>query len=255
MARRLLTEEQHQFFIKNVEGKSDVRMAELMNERFGLSLSNKQVHAYKCNHKIRNNVPHSNRNQGIRLFNAEQFAYFKTIYKGRLSKETADLINKKFGTSFTPLQIRAFRRNNGFDSGVSGRFQKGVPSYNKGKKFPGRTNSGTFKSGHIPVGQKPVGSIVKTKDGYHKIKIADPKTWVLCHRYEWEKHNGPIPDGYTVAFLDGDRSNWDISNLCLVSKGELAGMNMKRLFSTDPELTKAGLSVLRIESKIREVQK
>lgn len=43
---------------------------------------------------------------------------------------------------------------------------------------------------------------------------------VLLHRYVWEKHHGPIPEGYQVHHLDKNKLNYDISNLCLLSASD-----------------------------------
>jgi len=40
---------------------------------------------------------------------------------------------------------------------------------------------------------------------------------VRAHVYVWEKHNGPVPDGFSVHHLDKDPRNNDISNLALMS--------------------------------------
>ena len=44
-------------------------------------------------------------------------------------------------------------------------------------------------------------------------------------RYEWEKHYGPIPDGYIVWHIDGNKKNDDIGNLELITRGECAIRN------------------------------
>ena len=55
-------------------------------------------------------------------------------------------------------------------------------------------------------------------DGYLWIKVkevegANKKNWIQKHRYVWEKHNGKVPKGYKIVFLDGNCLNCDISNL------------------------------------------
>lgn len=40
------------------------------------------------------------------------------------------------------------------------------------------------------------------------------------HRALWESHNGPLPPGFYVSFVDGDRSNLDLANLQAVPRGE-----------------------------------
>lgn len=51
-------------------------------------------------------------------------------------------------------------------------------------------------------------------DGYHKRKR------LRLHRYIWEKHNGPIPEGYDVHHIDGNKLNNDISNLIMLTPSE-----------------------------------
>ena len=40
---------------------------------------------------------------------------------------------------------------------------------------------------------------------------------VLLHRYIWEKYHGTIPDGYEVYHKDGNRRNYDVDNLELLT--------------------------------------
>ena len=48
----------------------------------------------------------------------------------------------------------------------------------------------------------------------HKIKIS-------LHRYIYEYHHGKIPDNHTVIFIDGNRNNFDIDNLFVITMSEL----------------------------------
>ena len=43
---------------------------------------------------------------------------------------------------------------------------------------------------------------------------------VLLHRYVWEKVNGKIPEGSQIHHRDGDRLNWNIDNLEMLTNGE-----------------------------------
>ena len=39
---------------------------------------------------------------------------------------------------------------------------------------------------------------------------------IFAHRWEWEKYKGPIPEGYDIHHIDGDKKNNAIENLeCL----------------------------------------
>lgn len=187
-----------------------------------------------------------------RLFTKEQHDFFVDNQKYKSAKEMAELMNDTFGLSVTDNQIRCYRRNHKIKSGNTGWFSKGQVPHNKGRKYPGTANTGSFRKGNTPHNYQPVGTIRYTTKGYPKRKIADPNVWEFCHRREWEDHNGPIPKGCVVAFLDGDKTNWDISNLILLDNAELGAMNNKKYFTADPELTKAGAGVVKLGKKMKE---
>lgn len=48
---------------------------------------------------------------------------------------------------------------------------------------------------------------------------------VRAHVYVWEKHNGPVPEGYSVHHIDKNPRNNDISNLALLSYGEHSSLH------------------------------
>lgn len=50
------------------------------------------------------------------------------------------------------------------------------------------------------------------------------------HRMVWEFHNGPIPTGYDIHHINGDRADNDIENLRLMKECEHHSMHM-----SDPE--------------------
>ncbi|TXH09645.1 MAG: HNH endonuclease [Hyphomicrobiaceae bacterium] len=53
------------------------------------------------------------------------------------------------------------------------------------------------------------------RDTIFRSKKHRPET--LLHRRVWTEHRGPIPAGHDVVFKDGNRANWDISNLELLT--------------------------------------
>lgn len=85
-----------------------------------------------------------------------------------------------------------------------------------------RTKRTWFAKGHVPFNYKPVGHERLSKDGYIEIKVrdADDSTdnFEPKHRVVYENHHGPIPEGMIVEFIDGNRMNFSIQNLRLVSR-------------------------------------
>ena len=122
-------------------------------------------------------------------------------------------------------------------------------SHNKGKPCPpgkgGRHPNARrtqFKPGQrTGIAQKhykPIGFERITIDGYRERKINDDlpfkDRWKLVQRIEWEAANGPIPEGYALKCLNGDKLNCDPSNWEPIPRGVLARLNGGRFRKTLP---------------------
>lgn len=171
-------------------------------------------------------------------------------------QEVADLFEKEFNVkiNYISLKRRAYKAN--IRTGRTGRFEKGRDSYNKGKKglsFGGVATQ--FKKGHKPINYREVGSERVNSYGYVEIKVADPGKWRLKHTVIWEQEYGQIPTGKCLIFLDQNKQNVSLDNLAVITRSQLARMNQNGLFSTDPELTKAGTVIAELESVIGQLNK
>lgn len=146
--------------------------------------------------------------------------------KGKTCNELAELVNEKFGLSYTDKQIKYYKRKYNLTSGVDCRFKKGGTPHN----VKGRDHEFT------------------TTDGYTYVRNDNGK-FVKKHRYLYEKHYGEIPNGYSVCFLDSDKTNFDINNLGLIRNKDKLIMKNKHLFTTDKELTKTGVLLAQVINK------
>jgi hypothetical protein len=186
-------------------------------------------------------------------FTPEQTKFIAENVKGRGNKELTELFNVHFGLNLSVSQIKAFKKNRKLSSGLDGQFKKGHVPFNKGKKGVITGGQATqFKKGHKPWNYMPVGSERVNGDGYVDIKIADPNKWKPKHHIIWEKAYGQIPKGYAVIFGDGNRFNFDINNLILVSRGQLALLNKHNLIQNDADLTRTGVIIADLYKKIGE---
>lgn len=202
-------------------------------------------------------------NEAIRLF-ALQHA------EGNNNQVLTDLINQKFGTSYSVGQVTAYRYKVGALSGIQSyiklmqsgkafRYKKGNVPANKGTKGLTKANVTSFKPGQKPHNTVPIGTEVLRCDGYVYRKIAETKParfgWKQVHHIVWEKHHGKVPEGYRVVFLDQNRLNIDVNNLKLVPIGHMATINHQRLLTQDPQVNQAYISITAINSKIAKLKK
>ncbi len=196
-------------------------------------------------------------NKVFHRWTEEELNYLKHITPGHHHKEIHELVNKKFGLNLTLDQIKGTIKRHNLKTGFTGQFKKGNKPHNKGLK--GICAKGCektwFKKGITPINHRPIGSERVSVDGYTEVKVSEPNKWRLKHQLVYESSKGKIPKGYAVIFGDGDKSNFDIDNLILVSRHQLLTLNRNNLIQDDTELTKTGVIIADTIIKINEVRK
>jgi hypothetical protein len=65
-------------------------------------------------------------------------------------------------------------------------------------------------------------SVHFSSDGYPRIslKINGKHKNVSIHKYVWERAHGKVPEGLTINHIDGNKMNWKLSNLELLTQKE-----------------------------------
>lgn len=148
-----------------------------------------------------------------------QIAWLKTR-AGLSRKAMAYAFNQTFGTSLSESAIKGTCQRHGIYTGRTGRFEKGH-AYIPGSGAKAE-NATSFKKGMKPHNHNPIGHVRLTKDGYMECKLTDTRCtrhdYHAVHRLVWEHYHGPIPKSHIVIFRDGDRFNFRIENLELVSR-------------------------------------
>lgn len=180
--------------------------------------------------------------------------------KGITLKELTKKFNEEFNVNVTEASISNRKVKLGIKSGiVGGQFQKGQVSHNKGKKMSKlqyeKSKATMFKKGNIPANVRDIGSERIDRDGYLLIKIQNGhgnNNWIRKHRYLYEQAYGKIPKGYRLIFADGNKRNFDLSNLILISGAEGLIMNKYKLIKNDKELTKTGVVIAKLLDKVNK---
>lgn len=186
----------------------------------------------------------------------EQLQFLREQYPKFPRSELLIKVNAHFNLEITLKQLEACFKNHKIYCGRSGQFKKGQPTWNKGMKGL-RTGgeAGWFKKGQMPTNYRPVGSERINLDDYIEIKVKDPRTWRLKHRYVWEQANGPIPKSHVVIFLDQNKMNCTLDNLAIIPRAKLARMCQNGLFFNQAESTKVGMILADVYTKVGERKK
>lgn len=193
-------------------------------------------------------------------YSEEKVQFLKNNVKGILLKELTRRFNERFNCNLTENAIQNMKRQLNLTSDLDTKLKKGHIPHNKGKKWAdfmseqGKVNSSKtfFKKGHIPYNYRSIGEERVDTDGYILVKIQDGhlyKNWKLKHRVIWEEKNGPVPNGYHLIFADGNKQNFDLDNLVLVSNSELLLLNRNKLYKNNKELTKTAVNIVRLIDK------
>ena len=199
-----------------------------------------------------------------RKYSTEHIEWLKDNIQGCYYKDLTEMFNKQFGLVLKVSTIVSLTSFYGLHNGIDSRLNKGyeptqlkkghIPA-NKGLKGVGGWKPTQFKKGNIPLNYRPIGSERINVEDYIEIKVADPRAWTYKHIFVWEQYNGPVPKEHVIIFGDGDRRNFDIDNLLLVSRKQLLTLNQKGLIQKDADLTRAAIVVVDVFHKIYEKQK
>ena len=233
-----------------------IKLAAAFNKKFGLDKTSKQIHSMlkARNIKCGRNTGELMKGQS-KIVTVEQLQWIKDNCPNYSRVEITKKFNEVFSDNKEQSQIVALIKNNKMNSGRTGYFEKGAPSWAAGKKGLGilKANSGSFQKGRVPHNWVPVCSERINGDGYHDVKMAEPNVWVCKHRLLWEEHNGPIPENHLIRFVDDDKANIVIDNLVLVNQSEHQYLTLNGYKQQPAELKETVLLVSRVQAKTRSL--
>ena len=161
---------------------------------------------------------------GSHEFSEEEKELIKKYYPDNGAEKTAEVINIIFGTNRT------------YNSVIGTASKMGVKCSREYTRDQLRKNG--IKNGFIKSVDE--GTIrLETVKGVKFYRMKTQNGWKPAGRAVWEQHNGPIPKGYKIIYLDGNSLNYDISKLAAVnSQVQYQVICHKSYKLGDPELTK-----------------
>jgi hypothetical protein len=200
----------------------------------------------------------------MRGFTEEQKQFILDNYFGKPWKETTELFNKKFNTSYSVSTIKGWGNKNGLSSGICSKFQKGNVSWQTGlskeeywKHFSEDTKKQVIES------LKPK---QKYKDGDIVIRHGLPAFYVdngggklddnivYCSVKVWEEHYGKVNPDCIVIHLDGDVMNYSIENLRQIPRSYLPNLKYLGGLTDNKELNETKLKYCELKDALRGVK-
>lgn len=268
MAHSSYPEEVQKFIADHSEEYSRKELSEELKARFNFEKSPDALNSW-CKARKLKSKPRSGRQcPELSKYPAEMHTYIREIAYGRGYKEIAQMVNERFGDgTIDSKRVHYYLKNHKIKTGRTGYFHKGHVPWTKGKRYeevvkdPEKRRGfyeNQFRKGNVPHNVLPVGAVVKNSEGYllrkKQMKGSQWERWEFLHRAVWEEHNGPIPDGMLIGFKDSNPLNCDIDNLMLLSIQEHGAMNIYHYRTEDPDLTTAGLTIVRIYRRQHELK-
>lgn len=263
--RVFYTKEMITFLKNNVEIFDMVELSEQFNAKFGTNKTSaaiKQICRQKKIGKARTKFKYTQ----------EMINFLEENYQRFSRKQLASLFNSKFKTNRLVSGINAVLVRSGIDIEYT-RFQytqemrtfieenhseisrKHLTSiFNS--KFETDKSVRAIDAAKADMGiareiKKPLGAETIC-NGYVFVKTAHPNVWTSKQALIWKENYGEIPRGFSIMFADGNRKNFNLDNLIMVSKQELCYVNFRGLRFDDPEATKVGVSIAKVIIKTRE---
>ena len=232
MTQRIYTPEMDALIRELYMTHSNIDIADIINERFpeygGVTAT--AIKSYKARNGLNPGRKIISEKSIRRKFSGEMVEFVRQNAKGRTTSELAKMFNAEFGVDVSSGQITSLKQ----------RYKIRSEFHVASQAFLDKA----FKKGEN-MNCCEVGSIRQHNSFLFK-KVGMPNKWVELHRLVWEEHNGPIPKGYKIVFLDGNPLNCDISNLSLVTQSEHVYMNHRHLRFKEPEFTQMGVAIAKL---------
>lgn len=205
------------------------------------------------------------------IYSAEEREWLRRNCTKPISEYARDF-NAAFNRDVAAQNLNALRKRNGWKTGRTGRFAKGLVPANKGKRCaPGtggrhpNARATQFKKGQLPHNTNYLFHERVSKEGYVEISVdeTNPHTgferrYVLKHKWLWEQQNGSVPPGMALKCCDGNRQNTDPANWELISRALLPrlGGRYGRGYDRAPqELKPTIMAVAKLEQRAAELRK
>lgn len=196
-----------------------------------------------------------------RKWSAKEVAQLKELWRSKTVHECSEILGRATSSIYYKVHEQGFKRDPEHEN-ISARtqFKKGNKPWNDGLKgwdSGGNSHKTRFKRGHGNSNNAyPVGTEKIDKDGTLLRKVsavgARNEKWRPVKDIIYEQHNGDIPEGCIVNFNDGNKENYDPSNLVALTRAQMLDRNRIQRYGSEVH----GLAIMlgRFKNKLRKIE-
>lgn len=175
-------------------------------------------------------------------------------YKGVSGLTMSKMIKEKFGIKCEKTTVLNYYREQGYKSGLDGRFKKSQTADWMTPEKLANIQRTQFKKGAEPVNTTFVGDRRLRIDGSIYVKLAN-NVWREEHRLVYEKaHNCKLGKNDHILHLDGNKQNNNLDNLILISAREQRSICSHSTFTDDKDINKAIVLNTRLKMKLKDLE-
>ena len=224
--QRNYTDEDISFISRNIDKMSYVQMADYFKEKYEMNFSADSISHVARRNGIKKSTRVYKDRKNCRCKNEyteEMLLFLKSNFHACSTwNELTVLFNKKFKVQKTHYEIRDIcKKNYGFE-------MKNSTTYSK-----------DYHPRKLPIGAERIGSggkiCVKVSD--LDLPSGNSSNWKQKSRLVYEENFGEIPKGHLIIHLDGNLNNFEISNLCCVSRKVMACLMRNNWFKENQQIT------------------
>lgn len=200
-------------------------------------------------------------NDRSRKWSKEETEQLKELWRSKTVHECSEILGRATSSIYFKVTQQGFKRDPEHKKISTGtRFKKGHATWNAGLKgwdSGGNSHKIRFKRGHgNSNNEHPVGHEKLDKDGVLLRKVSKTgerrEKWRPVKDIVYEEYNGQIPDGRIVNFDDGNKENYEPSNLIALTRAQMLDRNRIQRYGT--EVHGIAITLGRFKSKLRKLE-
>ncbi|HUH57656.1 MAG TPA: HNH endonuclease signature motif containing protein [Pseudomonadales bacterium] len=194
-------------------------------------------------------------------WSAEEVSHLKELWRSKTVYECSEILGRATSSIYYKVSEQGFKRDPEYEHiSARSRFKKGQQPWNTGLKgwdAGGNSHKTRFKRGHgNSNNEHPVGYEKLDKDGVLLRKVSKTgerrEKWRPVKDIVYEEHNGQIPEGHIINFNDGNKENYDPSNLIALTRAQMLDRNRIQRYGT--EVHGLAITLGRFKSKLRKLE-